>query len=217
MPRYVTIKAEVGALGAGGSSRMRRFSVADSAAVNYQGMKVYLLRVASMVAKGQGKLELGWKSPRGSVDSKRIDESTPTLAEMASPGSVFEGQWRDRLHGDRGKLFQAANLYAESLLTRHREYAERLGLDRLTASLTSLQKQVSEAGNRACFLSIGWGGGLANKVGYGDLAGETYRSIMRRVPMYQRSIQTGMPFPKTRRVIFEQGQPASLPGLNAFT
>ena len=32
------------------------------------------------------------------------------------------------------------------------------------------------------------------------------------MPLYQRAIQTGMPFPKTRRVIFEDNQPASLPG-----
>jgi hypothetical protein len=32
------------------------------------------------------------------------------------------------------------------------------------------------------------------------------------MPIYQRAIQTGMPFPKTRRVVFEGNQPSSLPG-----
>ena len=39
-----------------------------------QTMKVYLLRVSTLVARGAGKYELGWKSPRGSVDSRRIDD-----------------------------------------------------------------------------------------------------------------------------------------------
>jgi hypothetical protein len=35
---------------------------------------------------------------------------------------------------------------------------------------------------------------------------------MRQVPVFQRVIQTGLPFPKTRKVIFEGNQPTSLPG-----
>jgi CRISPR-associated protein Csm5 len=38
------------------------------------------------------------------------------------------------------------------------------------------------------------------------------RQILRQVPIYQKALQTGLPFPKTRRVIFQQGHPASLPG-----
>ena len=38
------------------------------------------------------------------------------------------------------------------------------------------------------------------------------RKILRSMPLYQRAIQTGMPFPKPRRVVFEGNQPASLPG-----
>jgi CRISPR-associated protein Csm5 len=35
---------------------------------------------------------------------------------------------------------------------------------------------------------------------------------MRQVPIYARAIESNMPFPKTRRVVFLNNQPASLPG-----
>src|SRR5689334_22777922 len=42
--------------------RAKRLLVADSNAIGYTNMKVYLLRVSTLVAKGQGRFELGWKS-----------------------------------------------------------------------------------------------------------------------------------------------------------
>jgi hypothetical protein len=35
---------------------------------------------------------------------------------------------------------------------------------------------------------------------------------MKRDSFYQAALRTGMPFPKTRKVIFEGGKPANLPG-----
>ena len=55
-------------------------------------------------------------------------------------------------------------------------------------------------------------GRLLGKSAYLKTEDDSYRKILRQMPLYQRAIQTGMPFPKTRRVIFEGGQPASLPG-----
>ena len=70
----------------------------------------------------------------------------------------------------------------------------------------------TEISHYACLLSIGWGGGMSSKVAYLDTENEAFRRILRQFPFYQRAIQTGLPFPKTRRVIFEGSQPASLPG-----
>jgi CRISPR-associated protein Csm5 len=50
------------------------------------------------------------------------------------------------------------------------------------------------------------------KSSYLETQDESYRKILRQVPFYQRAIQTGLPFPKTRRVVFEGNQPATLPG-----
>jgi len=214
VPRYFANKAEDSVLGGSGSSRMRRVAVADSSAVAYSGMKVYLLRTATLIARGAEKFELGWKSQRGSVEARRVDESTPLFAEMAAPGMAFEGIWQERSAADRGKLFQASNRYAEGQIARHREYAQRTGMKTLAATLDQLEARLNEIRNSdcACVLSIGWGGGLLGKSAYLKTDDDSYRKILRQMPLYQRAIQTGMPFPKTRRVIFEANQPASLPG-----
>jgi CRISPR-associated protein Csm5 len=215
VPRNPAARAEEAVLGGAGSSRMRRVSAADSGSITHSTMKVYLLRVATLIARGQSdRYELGWKSARGSVESRRIEDATPIFAEMAAPGTAFEGSWLERSHADRGKLFHAANKYAAALIARHQEYASWSGLAYLAATLSALEKRVGEIGDRAdvCLLSIGWGGGLVSKSAYLNTRDESYRQILRQVPLYQQAIRSGLPFPKTRRVIFQQNQPASLPG-----
>ena len=123
-PRNPAAKAEDAVLGGHAGNRMRRVATADSAPVAYTGMKIYLLRTSTMVARGAGKFELGWKSPRGTSDARRIDDSTPVFAEMAAPGMVFEGLWKETSAQDRQKLFQASNSFAASQIQRHKAYAE---------------------------------------------------------------------------------------------
>jgi CRISPR-associated protein Csm5 len=212
--RYFVTRAEDAVLGGSGANRMRRVAVADSAVVAYSGMKVYLLRTATLIPRGGDRLELGWKSARGSLEAKRVDESTPLFAEMAAPGTAFDGGWRERSAADRIKMFQASNRYAEGQIARHREYAQRTGMTKLSAKLDQLEARLAEvrASDHACLLSIGWGGGLLGKSAYIKTEDDSYRKILRQIPIYQRAIQTGMPFPKTRRVVFEGNQPSSLPG-----
>ena len=210
--RNPSAKSEDAVLGGHAGNRMRRVGTADSAAVTYAGMKIYLLRTSTMVARGAGKFELGWKSPRGSADARRIDESTPVFAEMAAPGTVFEGLWKETSEHDRQKLFQASNAFATSQIQRHKAYAEATGLERLATTLSDLEKRVTGAGNATCVLSMGWGGGMLSKISVGDTADSSYRTILRHVSLYQKAVQTGLPFPKTRRIVFEGGRPAHLPG-----
>jgi CRISPR-associated protein Csm5 len=213
-PRNPAAKAEDAVLGGAGSSRMRRIAAADSTPITHSNMKVYLLRVSTLVARGADRYEVGWKSSRGTVDTRKIEESTPIFAEMATPGTAFQGIWQEKSVGDRGKIFQAANHYASGLLERHKQYAAWAGLPHLTATLAALEGRIGEIGNRpdVCVLSIGWGGGLLGKSAYLNSQDESYRKILGSMPLYQRAIQTGLPFPKTRRVIFQGTQPASLPG-----
>jgi CRISPR-associated protein Csm5 len=214
LPRHPALRAEEAVLGGAGSSRMKRFAAGDSGAVTHAGMKVYLLRVSTLIPKGAGKYELGWKSARGSVSGARMPDSTPLFAEMASGGTAFEGSWREKTPSDRSKLFQAANRYAAQLLAHHKAYAELAGLSHLHATIVDLEKKAAEAAERpdVCMLSIGWGGGLIGKSAYLDTQDESYRKILRQTLFYQRAIQTGLPFPKTRRVVFQGDRPASLPG-----
>ncbi len=177
-PRHPAAKAEDAVLGGAGTSRMRRLAAGDSASITHSSMKVYLLRVSTLVARGGGKYDLGWKSPRGNVDSRKIDEATPIFAEMASPGTAFDGVWRERSLSDRAKLFQASNRYAAGLIERHKQYAASFeGLAALTATLTALEGRLAEIGSRpeVCLLSIGWGGGLLGKSAFLDTQDDSYR------------------------------------------
>jgi CRISPR-associated protein Csm5 len=214
LPRHPALRAEEAVLGGSGSSRMKRFAAGDSGSVTHAGMKVYLLRVSTLVPKGGGKYELGWKSSRGSQSAAKVADSTPYFAEMASTGTSFEGFWREKTASDRVKLFQASNRFAAKLLAHHKAYAELAGLSSLHATIVDLEKKAAESADSgsSCILSIGWGGGLIGKSAYLDTKDESYRKILRQTAFYERAIQTGLPFPKTRRVVFSGNQPATLPG-----
>lgn len=228
-PRRPAEALEQAALGSSGQNRMRATGAADSDPIAAANLKVYLLRVSTLVARGP-KLELGWKTaPRGTVDGRRPEDSTPMFVEMAVPGTVFEGDWEQRgffaqpdilraLHWkdapDFHRLCEAANGYAAQLLTLHRQYADTAGLSLLSSGIEALQSRLEEvrtAGN-AALVPLGWGTGLLGKSAVLDTGNEDYRKIMRQVPLYARAIESNLPFPKTRRIIFLANQPAALPG-----
>lgn len=229
-PRRPAETAEESAIGLGGHSRMRAFAAGDSGVVPSSSMKVYLLRTSTLVARGGGQMELGWKvAGRGNVDSKRIEDSTPLFCEMAAPGTTFEGAWSEKKYLSNSDLLramrwrelfdgstavQAANQLAGKLLAVHKQYAEKTGMNAMTENLTALETALDAAKTKAntCLLCVGWGGGLLSKVGMPDTENEGYRKILRQLPYYSRAIQTGMPFPKTRKVVFLNGQPGTLPG-----
>ncbi len=232
LPRNPANPVEQSALGNGGSDSMRRIAAFDSATVPESTFKIYLLRVATLESRGGGKFELAWKqSPRGSV--KRAEESTPTFAEMAAPGTVFEGHWsenaflaqpeitkalRKREPLDAATLFGLLNAYTEAGLALQKQYAEWTGLAVLRATVEQLQSRLNEVreANRGCLFPLGWGAGFLSKAAVLDTQNETYRQILRQVGFYARAIQSGLPFPKTRRVVFLGNQPAALPGYVHF-
>jgi CRISPR-associated protein Csm5 len=194
--------------------RAKRVGAGDSRVGSYSAMKVYLLRVSTLVPRGGGKYELGWKSVRGSSDARHIDESTPLFAEMAKPGTAFEGSWTEDAPQDRTRVFQAANKYAAGQLARHKQYAAWAGLPGLNATVEALEQRLAQISSNpnACLLSVGWGGGLHSKVAFLETENADFRGVLRELSIYQTALQSGLPFPKTRRIIFEGGQPSSLPG-----
>jgi CRISPR-associated protein Csm5 len=181
--------------------RAKRVSAGDSGTVDHAAMKVHLVKVATLQQRGP-KRELGWK------------DSAPLFAEMAVAGTSFEGAWSEKSPQDRVKLFQSANRYAAGQLAKHKDYAAQAGLARVAALAEALEARLQEVSARQnfCLLTIGWGCGLHSKVAFLDTENAAYRSVARQYPYFENAIRTGLPFPKTRRVIFEGGQPSSLPG-----
>ena len=227
-PRRPAESVEEQALGASGSSRMRFVSAGDSAVVPNDAFKVYLLRTSTLQPRGGG-LVLGWKqSPRGAVDGARPEDSTPAFAEMAAPGTVFEGRWDENRfllspevrRGvrwpeslNRARFFEAANVYAAGLLALQRQYASWAGMGLLDQSLQALEQRLAESRERgSCLLSLGWGGGLPAKSAWLDTNNSDYRDILRQYAIYNRALDSNLPFPKTRRIVFLNNRPATLPG-----
>ncbi len=228
VPRRPAEIVEDHALGAAGVSRMRFVSAGDSATVPVGQFKVYLLRTSTLQPRG-GQYGLGWKqSPRGAVDGARPDESTPAFAEMAPPGAAFEGDWSEKNFFlepevrrqvrwpeslNRAKVFESANIYAAGLLALQRQYAAMAGLGLLDKSLEELEQRLAQARERgSCLLVLGWGGGLLAKSSWLDTTNPDYRQILQQFALYNRALSSNLPFPKTRRIVFLNNKPATLPG-----
>ena len=227
-PRRPAEIVEDRALGSPGSNRMRYINAGDSATVGASYFKVFLLRTSTLQPRG-GQYTLGWKqSPRGSVEGARPEESTPAFAEMAVPGSTFEGDWSEKNFFlepevrrmvrwpeslNRAKIFEAANVYAAGLLALQRQYAAMGGLGLLDKSLEELEQRLAQAKEKgACLLALGWGGGLLAKSSWLDTTNPEYRQILTQFALYNRALASNLPFPKTRRIVFLNNKPATLPG-----
>ncbi len=226
-PRRAAGNLEIAILGAAGASRTRPVRISDSRPVTTSATKVYLLRTATLVERG-GKLEAGWKATRGSVAFNRAPDSAPLFAEMAVPGTVFEGDARFPLlfrqpEASRAlrwgspvgaaDLVRAANRSATLLLNAHRKFAETAGLAQIVALCDALIKRVAEAQAAGRLLTcIGWGTGLLAKSVWTAAAEQSLREGLGRFPGYEQALRTGLPFPKTRRLIIRNNRPVSMPG-----
>ena len=152
---------------------------------------------------------------------------------MAAPGTTFEGHWsenaflaqpetlkalRKREPLDTAAIFGLLNSYTEDGLRLQKQYADWASLPVLRATIEQLQSRLNEVreANRGCLFPLGWGAGFLSKAAILDTQNETYRQILRQVGFYSRAIQSGLPFPKTRRIIFLGNQPAALPGYVHF-
>jgi CRISPR-associated protein Csm5 len=212
------------------ASRMRVLAVADSNPVPASTFKIYLSRTASLDTRQADKPQLVWKvAGRGSVSPQRISDATPVFAEMAVPGTEFTGGWEERKFlknpdfsrslgwrsaPDLAVIAEAANQYAAAQLALQADYAKVTGLTALQQTVAQLQAELAAAQNDSlsCLLCLGWGGGFSSKTAFLDAGIESYRKILRAVPALGRSIRENVVFPKTRRIVFTEGQPASVPG-----
>lgn len=228
VPRRPSESVEEQAVGPAGASKMRLVSAGDSDVIAASQFKIYLLRTSTLQPRG-GNFALGWKqSPRGAVDGSRPEDSTPSFAEMAVPGTVFEGDWDEKTFFlqpevrrsvrwpegfNRGKIFEAVNVYAAGLLSLQRQYASWAGMGLLDQSLDQLEQRLAAAREKgSCLLSIGWGGGLTTKSAWLDSSNADYRQILQAYTIYNRALASNLPFPKTRRIVFLNNRPATLPG-----
>jgi CRISPR-associated protein Csm5 len=218
LPRNPGRAMEEGALGVGGADAMRLISASDSKTVEESVFKIYLLRASTLEPRGPGKFELAWKQIPGRT-VKRLEDSTPVFAEMAAPGTAFEGGWQEKAPRNRNAMDVAAMLglvndYAERLLQLQKQYAEWTGLAILKTNLEQLELKLRDIRQTAkgCVLPLGWSAGFLSKVANLNTEDDAARQILRQVGFYAKAIQSGLPFPKTRKLVFLANQPATIAG-----
>ena len=195
-----------------------------------QGLPAAHLHACSRAARASRWA--GSTARAGAVDGARPDDSTPTFAEMAVPGTTFEGDWNERTsscsrkcgarcagrRASRARFFEAANVYAAGLLTLQRQYATWAGMGLLDHSLDELEQRLAAAREKgSCLLALGWGGGLPAKSAWLDTTNADYRQILKPFGVYDRALASNLPFPKTRRIVFLNNRPATLPGWAELT
>ena len=99
------------------------------------------------------------------------------------------------------------------MLALHKQYAEWTRLELLAGAIEELEAKLAAArGAGACVLSLGWGGGLLGKSACLDTDNQEYREILRHSSLYGNALNSNLPFPKTRRIVFLNNKPATLPG-----
>jgi CRISPR-associated protein Csm5 len=213
-----------------GATQVKVVAVADSQMVLATAFRVFVTRVASLDTRQPGKPQLAWKvAGRGNVTPQRIADSTPVFAEMAVPGTEFAGGWDERMFFENPELsralgwrstpnvpmfLEAANQFAAAQIELHEKYAETPGLGALAQCVERLKQELASAreSGRSCLLCLGWGSGFLAKAGFLGTGDDAYKKILRAMPAFGKAIRDGVPFPKTRRVVFAGGQPAALPG-----
>jgi CRISPR-associated protein Csm5 len=217
------------ALGASGRDRMKSIAADDSAPAPAAGYKVHLTRTAAVESAGGGQFRLAWRqSPRGWLDSRRVEESTATFAEMAPAGAVFEGRFAEsgfyrtpEVAADLSwpkesmlpKIVAAANAFARRQLELHAEFAARGGLAALRESIAAVTRTVGEVEARgSCVVCLGWGTGMLAKCPWLVRDPAAAAPVLAASVLYGRAIRPGTPFPKSRRIVFIGNQPAALPG-----
>ncbi len=226
LPRRASEAAE----SSSGASQAKLLAAGDSEPAPPSSFRIYMTRVASLDTRQGPKPQLAWKvAGRGSVPPQRVAEATPLFAEMAQPGTAFTGEWHERnflKNADFSRSLgwrsvpeintftDAANQFAAAQLELHSRFAQTTGLAGLERTLQHLNERLGEARNSplTCLVCLGWGTGFTAKAAFLDTAQESYRSILRGVPGIGRALRDGLPFPKTRRIVFSGGQPASLAG-----
>ena len=125
-------------------------SAGDSKPDPESAFTVYRLRVSALQSKGGQADELGLKqATRGTA--RRPEDGTPLFVEMATPGTVFEGDWRRYKAATRSRsrpaaadFWSAANVFAERLLAIQAQYGDLAGLPALKSTIAQLQKRLAE-------------------------------------------------------------------------
>jgi CRISPR type III-A-associated RAMP protein Csm5 len=197
---------------------MRAVQVSDTAPVALERLAVglvwtYTLRGNRLVEKreqdGEYKALVEWLTPDTTLRlALRLDDFLLTDAAR-------ELRFRSPQTQAVQQLAYTCNAYARSIIMAEREFYATYGPDSLRALYVELEVILSALPDGAFLLNIGWGGGWEVKT-IGDvlrkaLGADGFRQLRQRyrlgVAPRTGQLPLNAPFPKTRRIAYEDGAP----------
>ena len=141
LPRHPALRAEEAVLGGAGSSRMKRFAVGDSASTTHAGMKVYLLRVSTLIPKAEANTSLAG-SRKGAPSTPKESQNRLLYGQRWPPRARFSKDYGQiRLRKIAQNCSNRAIATPQKLLAHHKTYAELAGLTHLHATIGDLEKK----------------------------------------------------------------------------
>lgn len=218
---YATAKAEQTISGTPNYSAFRALRLGDSAAAASTNMAIYAARVLSLRQDGG----YGWKQlPRNSVYDPR--QATVIFFEGIRPGTRLAG--RVTLDKDLlattyeplvGKylfdnwLFQLRTA-VRRYLADEKSFFAKIRLKPLINQYEHLESIADGLNTNQLMLPVGWGTGYTVKTIRGKMSDDKFRRL---ATIYNLQLRDGFPFPKTRKIVFIQGEPATVCGMVKLT
>lgn len=136
------------------------------------------------------------------VEVDRFLTENATEGEAEAPTRPAQALEFDRRRRRLERWIPRCNYAAEGRAIAEQQWAEALGFEALANFYRRLRAEMARA-PEAAYLQLGWGVGWRGKTAVEPLGPEAVAEARRRYGLGRR----GDPFPKTRRVVFRNGQP----------
>ena len=217
---FLSTEAENLVLGKTNSSLLRALQVSDSSTIEPSQLELGCAKVLSLTQEGYAWKDLG---NRRNLDD--FAEATPIFFESLPVGTVLSGSLKindDLLSGycaeqlsyrpegiqAMKQLFSVCNQGSAELLQREAAFFEAIGLKSCLKATANLMSVVQSCQENQMVFPLAWGTGYNAKANGWVIDSDLMNMIRRDFNLGRE----GFEFPKSRKVLFSQGEPANLVG-----
>ncbi len=217
--KFFSSEAESKLLGTTNYCLMRALQISDSSMIGWGDVAVYVVKVASKTRDGYAWKILG----RNGGVTDNSDQATPSFIEALIPGTRVEGTLKidefllqdeiGGILGFKGKNFLAdlvgcCRRACEGLLRNEALYYRNLGLHPLVLAYEQLLKFSKSLTPNQFFWQISWGTDYGAKGVGKAINSDIFEAVRETFRMGYRNQE----FPKTRKIVFQNGRPLTVPG-----
>lgn len=218
---FFSTPAEHGMTGSPNKSIFRTILIGDSQPISQSEMNLEYVKVITLNTEGR----YNWKrlGERRNVES--FTEATPIFFESVKPGTVIMGSLKfdtsmfkeevarllgyDPVSIDAVKnMSQVCRAEAEEIIKGEMVFYQNCGFDLGVSNYKGLSGLLPELGDDEFLMPVAWGTGYRNKT----VSEPLEKNLFRRIRSSFRLGRKNLVFPKTRKIVFENGEPAATIG-----